>query len=165
QQGDREQQHADAGVEPPTVPFDGDVARPLCEPHRAQHRDGGEREPDQGTQIGHSPYRALPSRATACAASWSTARWAARCASARASQSAVARDVCGGSDFTSSAAVATLPASIAASARASLASAESPATSAPTRRNDTSDLSLPSSRWPKESSARSSARAALAIAG
>src|SRR6185312_12916455 len=142
---------------------DGDGARPLGEPYRGQHRDRGQHEPDQRADEGHQ--RALPNRATPCAASWSTACWAARCASARASQSAVAREVCGGSDFTSSTALGRSPAFTAASARASLASTESPATSAPTRRSDTTLLSLPSRRCQNESSARSSAIAALAIAG
>ena len=53
------------------------------------------------------------------------------------------------------------PRSIAASARASLASTESPCTSAPMRRSDTKLFSLPSRRCQKELSARSSAIAAL----
>src|SRR6185437_372470 len=163
QDDDGDHQHAEAGIEPPAAEDDGDAARPLGEPYRGQHRERGQHEPDQRADEGHQ--RALPSRATPCAASWSTACWAARCASARASQSAVARAVCGGSDFTSSTAFARSPAFTAASARASLASTESPATSAPTRRSDTTLLSLPSRRCQKESSARSSAIAALAIAG
>ena len=162
---DGDQQHADAGVEAPAAQFGGDGARPLGQPHRAQHRDGGDDEPDQRAQDGHrisAPRPAGRRRAPRAGrprawrrdaprrapASRRWPRWSAAAATSRARPPWRGRR----------------PAS-AASARASLASAESPCTSAPTRRSETRPLSLPSSRCQKESSARSSARAALATAG
>ena len=53
QHHERDQQHADAAVEPPALPFGGDRARPLGQPHGHEHRHGGDSEPDEDAQRGH----------------------------------------------------------------------------------------------------------------
>ena len=106
------------------LPLGGDRARPFGQPHRAQHRDDGGDEPEERAQGGHRINAPRPAGRRRAPRAGRRLRLAARCASARASHAAVALLVCAGIDFTRSTALARSAAWRAASARASLASAD-----------------------------------------